>query len=350
MAWKVVSTTTEQVVDTNPFTWLESGCYDFDNGNFSEAVYKFEKVIEYSKNSNNKDYFMAVGTLFFAMCKYELNQSFDYNYFMNRVNKDELISLIVDASDDGCYISIIKILMQFDNSKWEPYWRKAIVRQINSRNKNLIPFFDDSDWKIFSSVVENSDIPWIIERFDVDEFKQFLKYFGTSKSTKAHFDSNRIRFDILGTASYFGRLDILKCIYENKEYNFDINYCMIAAVLEKKYDCLVYSIENGADVNKRFPEINNRNALMVIAAGRHWDSLPRQIYNYILSHCKCDLNLQDYDGNTAPMLSLDHSWFWNAEVDMFNAMATTGWVSHRITNDNGEDLDDIAKKHGLEFN
>ena len=343
MAWEVVSTTTEQIVDTNPATWIESGLYDYNNGNFKEASYKFDKAIQYSSNSDDKDFYLTEAAIFFILSNYASNKTFNVNNVIRLIEGEYLISYFENDKNTPL---LIKQLLNKDKYTWESYWKRLIVRKINNRDKSILNSFDENDWNTLGNIVDSGDVEWIIQKFTLAEFKNFIMNYNASKFLV---EKERVKLNIAGIASYYGRLDILKYLYENKICNFDVNYCMIASIITKKYDCLVYTIEKGANINTRFSELSMQNALMYIAAGRHWDSIPRRMYSYILKNCSCNLNLQDSNGNTAPMLSIDHTWFWSAELDLLNDMLREGYVDCYIRNDEGENLYDICKRKGIKL-
>lgn len=107
-------------------------------------------------------------------------------------------------------------------------------------------------------------------------------------------------------------------------------------------------IDKGADINKKIPDDKNRTILHEIAAGRHWDSGNRKIWKLLLEN-HATIDSQDSDGYTPIMLSLDHSWFFSAELEMANALHHKGASLTKKAYD-GRSALSISKEKDIEWN
>ncbi|MDY3741253.1 MAG: hypothetical protein SO022_12510 [Selenomonadaceae bacterium] len=104
-------------------------------------------------------------------------------------------------------------------------------------------------------------------------------------------------------------------------------------------------IKYGANVNERYASFKNRTCLHQIAAAKHWDSRYMPIYKMLVEE-GANVNLQDDDGYTPAMLSLDQNWFWSAELDMMNYLLKHG-ARRDIKAKNGSTLNSIAEKNDV---
>lgn len=104
-------------------------------------------------------------------------------------------------------------------------------------------------------------------------------------------------------------------------------------------------IKYGANVNERYKSYNNGTCLHQIATFKHWKQPCPSIYKMLVEE-GANVNLQDDDGYTPAMLSLDQNWFWSAELDMMNYLLKHG-ARRDIKAKNGSTLNSIAEKNDV---
>ena len=161
-----------------------------------------------------------------------------------------------------------------------------------------------------------------------------------------------------GTSAVFmavamGNKDVLEYLIQKgvpvETYNAIMSPLAAACIGDtQNYEMAKILIKNGADVNTRIAEDNNRTILHEIAARRHWDSGNRKIWELLLES-GASVDLQDSNGYTPLMLSIDHDWFFSAEVDMANELHRRGASLTKKAYD-GRSALSISKEKDLEWN
>lgn len=102
----------------------------------------------------------------------------------------------------------------------------------------------------------------------------------------------------------------------------------------------------GVDVNQRYRSKNNRNLLHCIAADNHWSDKGKEIWHCLLG-AGIDIDAQDGDGNTAAMLSVDHSWLFSDELDLVRALVDRK-ANLNLRNHANKTIDDILRKRKID--
>ena len=144
-------------------------------------------------------------------------------------------------------------------------------------------------------------------------------------------------------SAYKAELDNVWGVLNDKDvYDGDILFIAYKSNSMSVLNCL---LDSGVDVNQRYKSKHNRNLLHCLAADNHWSTEGKEMWQYLLG-AGIDINAQDGDGNTAAMLSVDHSWVFSDELDLVRALVKRG-ANLNLRNNANETIDDILRKNNI---
>lgn len=116
------------------------------------------------------------------------------------------------------------------------------------------------------------------------------------------------------------------------------------------YECRDYwtfsvLCEYGAKANRRYTSLNNRTILQELCRIKFWNGFNKNFLTNILNQ-KCDLgiNLQDDDGYTALMYSLEHHWYFFDEKWLAMRLLEKG-ADKKLRSKKGETAMAIARRN-----
>lgn len=116
-----------------------------------------------------------------------------------------------------------------------------------------------------------------------------------------------------------------------------------AAIKEKNTSITNILINSGADPNRQYKD--GKTLLHIIAQGHHWDSSIREVWRDLIG--RANINIQDNNGYTPLMYSVDHKWTFSDELDMARQLVKHG-ARMDFRGQDGRDVTSIMRSHNID--
>lgn len=114
---------------------------------------------------------------------------------------------------------------------------------------------------------------------------------------------------------------------------------VLIAVNSKSVKAFRHILAKGIDINKIYQQEGGRTLLHILARENHWDEPFEEMWQHLLQRDAC-VNIQDNDGYTPLMYSVDHKWYFSDELDMARALVKHG-ANEKLKSKGGTTLVDI---------
>lgn len=116
-----------------------------------------------------------------------------------------------------------------------------------------------------------------------------------------------------------------------------------AAIAVKDVSIINILIDFGANPNRRYKD--GKTLLHIIAQGKHWDNSMSEVWRDLLG--RVNVNIQDNNGYTALMYSIDHNWTFSDELDMARQLVKHG-AGIDFRGEDGRTVKDIMRSHNID--